>query len=59
MFCFVYFKLLFFFFGFRMLLCFLFIVLVFKIFVELFICMGIVWWEEVKLILKEKINKDM
>lgn len=47
------------FFGPRMLLCLSFIVSVFKISVELSTCMGIAWWEEAKLTLKEKTNKEM
>lgn len=35
------------------------IVSVFKISVELSTCMGIAWWEEAKLTLKEKTNKEM
>lgn len=48
-----------FFFGPRMLSCLSFIVSVFKISVELSTCMGIAWWEEAKLTLKEKTNKEM
>lgn len=48
-----------FFLGPRMLSCLSFIVSVFQISVELSTCMGIAWWEEAKLTLKEKTNKEM
>lgn len=56
--CLVHSKLLFFL-GPRMLSCLSFIVSVFQISVELSTCMGIAWWEEAKLTLKEKTNKEM